>query len=213
MGKNKKHIKPGTKIGLKLTAAERKRILDDVVCLDVDYAQVIRNTPATEPVAFTLDEWEDLGDFIAAEANDTSDKKLQKTLDRVFEKIQGLFTQYDEQGDAADCFADFLMRLAADDEDEPVILPIRPREEQATLSIRLTELQRDAIMRATQLRPGLKNRLKEGGSGTQAIPFSRKELDELQSEIGQAACDAPSPYQKRLQAVSRKLADAQETDE
>jgi hypothetical protein len=38
----RKDIQPGTKIGLKLTATERKLILNDLLCLDASYAQALR---------------------------------------------------------------------------------------------------------------------------------------------------------------------------
>ncbi len=84
----RKPTKPGTKVGLKLTAAERKLILDDLTSMDDDYVQVIRDTPANQPVQFTLDEWEDIGGHIAAEANHTDDRKLGKKLDAIFNKVQ-----------------------------------------------------------------------------------------------------------------------------
>ena len=64
----RKHIEPGTKIGLKSTTAERKLIIDDLMCLDETYAEVVRDTPADQPVPFTRDDWDDLGGYIAAEA-------------------------------------------------------------------------------------------------------------------------------------------------
>ena len=72
----RKRIKPGAKVGLKLTAAQRKLVLDDLMVLDESYAQAIRETPTDQPVQFSLDEWEDFGGYIAAEANHTEDKKL-----------------------------------------------------------------------------------------------------------------------------------------
>ena len=93
-----KHIQPGTKIGLKLTATERKLILDDLMCLDDNYAQVIRDTPADQPVQFTLDDWDDFGGYIAAEANHTEDRKLGKKLDAIFNKVQKILdTHTDEE--------------------------------------------------------------------------------------------------------------------
>ena len=41
----RKHIKPGEKVGLKLTAAERKAILKGVEFLDDDYDHALRETP------------------------------------------------------------------------------------------------------------------------------------------------------------------------
>jgi hypothetical protein len=94
----RKHIKPGTKIGLKLTASERKFILDSLMCLDDNYAQVIRDTPADQPVQFSLDDWDDFGGYIAAEANYTDDKRLGKKLDAIFNKVQKILdTHTDEE--------------------------------------------------------------------------------------------------------------------
>ena len=84
----KKLVKPNEKIGLKLTAAERELVLESVMCLDGDYEEVLRKTPTGKPVMMTLDEFEDFGGYIAFEANHTDDKKLQKKLDAIFQKIQ-----------------------------------------------------------------------------------------------------------------------------
>lgn len=93
----RKQIEPGGKVGLKLTAAERKLILD-LTCLDDNYAQVIHDTPTAEPVPLSLDDWEELGDYIAAEANHTEDEKLGKKLELLFNKIQTILdTHTDEE--------------------------------------------------------------------------------------------------------------------
>ena len=64
----RKQIKPGEKVGLKLTAAERKLILNDLMCVEEDHIQAIQDTPPGKPVQFTLDELDDLGGCIAGEA-------------------------------------------------------------------------------------------------------------------------------------------------
>ena len=92
-----KHIRPDEKVGLKFTASERKLILDDVMCLDEQYADAIRQTPVNEPVEFTLDDWGDLGGYIAAEANHTEDKKLRKKLDAIFNKVQKILDSYTDE--------------------------------------------------------------------------------------------------------------------
>ena len=94
----RKHIQPEEKVGLKLSAAERKLLLEDLMCLDDDYAQVIRDTPADQPVQFTLDDWDDFGGYIAAEANHTEDKKLGKKLDAIFSKIQKILDTHTDEG-------------------------------------------------------------------------------------------------------------------
>jgi len=86
----KKQIQPGEKVPLKLTVTERKLILEDLMCLDQDHEQIVRETPTGKPVLMTLDDLEDFGDYIAAEANHCDDKKKEKKLDTVFEKVQRL---------------------------------------------------------------------------------------------------------------------------
>ena len=54
--------------------------------------------PTGAPVLLTLDDLEDLGGYVAAEANHTTDKKLRKKLDAIFSKIQDLLeTHADEE--------------------------------------------------------------------------------------------------------------------
>jgi pRiA4b ORF-3-like protein len=94
----KKLVGPGEKVGLKLTAAERTLLLEELNCLPPEYERGIRSTETSKPIMLTLDELDDLGGSVAAEANHIADKKLQKKLDTVFEKIQHLLETYtDEQ--------------------------------------------------------------------------------------------------------------------
>ena len=60
------------------------------MCLDEEYEEAIRSTPTAEPIMLTLDEWDDLGGHIAAEANHAEDKKLQRELDAISSKIERL---------------------------------------------------------------------------------------------------------------------------
>jgi hypothetical protein len=84
----RKHIQPGEKVPLKLTAAERKLILDDLMCLDKEHEKVIRTSPPSKPVMMSLDTLDDFAGYIAAEANHCEDKKKRNKLDAIFEKSQ-----------------------------------------------------------------------------------------------------------------------------
>jgi hypothetical protein len=96
----RKYIPPDEKIGLKLTAAERKTILKDVRCLDDDYEQALRETFVDEAVAFTLTDWDYLGGEIVYEAEETKDRKRQNRLNGLFAKIEELLATYtNEEGD------------------------------------------------------------------------------------------------------------------
>jgi hypothetical protein len=94
----KKRIQPGEKVPLKLTASERKLILEGLTCLDQNYEEMVRSTPSGKPMMLTLDDLEDFGGFIAAEANHCDDRGKQKKLDAIFDKIQTLQDGHTEEG-------------------------------------------------------------------------------------------------------------------
>jgi hypothetical protein len=93
----RKQIQPGVKVSLKLTATERKMVLEDLMCLDEECEQIIRDTPLGKPVMMTLGDLDDFGGYIAAEANHCDDKKKEKKLDAVFEKVQQLLEKYTDE--------------------------------------------------------------------------------------------------------------------
>jgi hypothetical protein len=92
-----KQIQPDEKVGLKLTRSERMLLLDKLMCLDIEYDELIRATPPTEPIMLTLEGLDDFGGYVAAEANHTPDKKLQKKLDKIFLRIQGMLEIYSDE--------------------------------------------------------------------------------------------------------------------
>jgi len=95
---SKKLIRPGEKLPLKLTADERTLVLDQVNCLDDEYMEAVRGAAPGQPVMLSLDELDDFGGYISAEANHTTNKKLQKKLDAIFQQIQDLLdTHTDEE--------------------------------------------------------------------------------------------------------------------
>jgi hypothetical protein len=93
----KKHIRPDEKLPLKLAAAERKLVLEGLTCLDQEIEQIVRETPSGEPVEMTLDDLDDFGGYVAAEANHCKDKSKAKKLDAVFEKIQCLLDKFTDE--------------------------------------------------------------------------------------------------------------------
>lgn len=95
--RHRKQIRPNEKVPLKLTATERKLVLNDMMALDPDYERIIEATPSGKPIMMTLDELDDFGGYVAAEANHCDDKKKQKKLDAVFQKVQGLLEAYTDE--------------------------------------------------------------------------------------------------------------------
>ena len=96
----KVRIKPGEKLGLDLSAAERETVLNHLVCLDIELEEAVRTTADDAPVKLTLDELEDLHGHCAAEANHTSDKKLKKALGGVLRKIESLLDRFTDDQNA-----------------------------------------------------------------------------------------------------------------
>ena len=95
---SKKQIQSHDRIGLKLTQAERSLLLEGLTILPSKFEDAVKGTPATAPVMLTLDDLDELGGYIAAEANHTQDKKKGKKLDAIFQKVQKLLgTHADEE--------------------------------------------------------------------------------------------------------------------
>jgi hypothetical protein len=90
-------IKPGQPVALKLTAEERQLLLDTLIFVDNELEQKLRLVVAgAQAVQLTLDDLEDLAGCVAAEANHTKDKRLEKKLDRIFERVEGLLQLFEE---------------------------------------------------------------------------------------------------------------------
>jgi hypothetical protein len=84
-------------VGIKLSLEERKLILGDPIRIHQAFVDSIRATPTGNPVLLTVDELEDLGGHVAAEANRTTDRKLRKKLNTIFSKIQDLLETHADE--------------------------------------------------------------------------------------------------------------------
>lgn len=76
------------------------------------------------------------------------------------------------------------------------------------LTLKLTPLQREALVAYTRLKPKIKRKLNESGEGPQQIGFTQRELEHMQQELGEAALFAPSPEKRRVVAVQKKVEDS-----
>lgn len=210
----KKQIQPGEKVPLKLTATERKLILKDLMCLDEDYERIIREAPTGKPVMMTLDDLDDFGGYVAAESNHCGDKKKEKRLDTVFEKIQRLLDTYTDEDNSTISIEQARGKIANATEDalaskNPGIvsfpLPGTQQRQAEKFPIKITALQWEAVVACTRLNEAIKHKLKEVEKGTQVIEFTRKELDDMENELSQAAMFARSPYKQRVVALQKKV--------
>ena len=90
----KHRSKTGQKLELELTEAERRIILDDVTCLEPDLDATVRNTPQGQPIKMSVDDLDVLGEYLAAEASITNNRRLEKSLDRINDKITDLLEKH-----------------------------------------------------------------------------------------------------------------------
>ena len=204
----KKEAKPEEKVGLKLTQAERT-LLNSMHGLPGAIRNALRATPTNQPVMLTLDDLSDLADHVVAAVNSTEDKKLRGKLDRLHVKIAAPLDRQQEppeEGGKSIVIETILDMLAGE---PPLFLPMpaKSKKGEDQYPLRLTEKQREALIHATRLRRGLKNKIEQVPEGSQTIGLSRKELDEIAEEVDTSLTFAPSPFKKRLEAVVDKIDD------
>jgi len=81
----------------------------------------------------------------------------------------------------------------------------RTKKASHTYSLKLTQHQREALLRLTRLGRTLTKKLEGVGDGTQIVPVTWNELHKLNDETGQAAVYARNADKKRLLAVLDRL--------
>lgn len=91
-----KIIAAGETVGLKLSVAERKLIVDCLYVMDGGLQERIRRASQNQDVPFTLDELEDLHGNLAFDANHADDRKHERALDKILRKIERLLDFYSE---------------------------------------------------------------------------------------------------------------------
>ena len=99
--KERIRIEPNDAVSLELNGRERE-LIEHHTFADEDLTNRLRVVPkpGERPVfRFTLDDLDELAGFIAAEANHAKDKKLQKELDQLCDRIQGTLDGYTDEDD------------------------------------------------------------------------------------------------------------------
>ena len=83
---------------MKLTLQERDLIRNETLC-NPDFARFAVIEGKGVILNLSLDDIEEIQGYIAAEANHTKSRKLQKNLDRLFSKFQVYLDTYDDQSE------------------------------------------------------------------------------------------------------------------
>lgn len=107
----KKLLKPGRKLCLDLTAAEREIVLTKLLCLDAELEEAVKNWPPVGPLLLTLDDLAELAGHVAAAANHAGNRKLEKTLDGILAKIDHHLQHFIEQPEGEELAAQLQTEL------------------------------------------------------------------------------------------------------
>lgn len=207
-----KRIQPGEKVPLKLTATERKLVLDGLLCLDPKYGQTIQATPTSKPVMMPLDDLDDLGGYVAAESNHCNDKKKQKKLDAIFQKIQALLDKYTDDeppktvkiDDARKAKLIFnqaakIAELAAQADVAAEQLGIK---EKPLEHFWLAPAQRDVLLLVPGMTKAIKNKLAKDGSS-----FTAAEVAGMTMALAEELPDGVARKQAAVLLVAKHLMD------
>jgi len=97
----RKRIRPDEKIALMLNDRERELILQHTFAGDELTARlrIVRQSEEPATYAFNLDDLDELAGYVAAEANHAKDKKMQKQLQALYDRIATLLESYTDEPD------------------------------------------------------------------------------------------------------------------
>ncbi len=95
--------------------------------------------------------------------------------------------------------------LAGNDPGPIVFRLKRSKKASETYPLKLTQQQRETLLRCTQLGRGLEKKIEQAGDGTQIVGVTRNQLDKIHDQTGQAFYYATSADKKRLMAVQGKV--------
>ncbi len=92
----RKRVRPDELIPLELNDRERQLILEHSFAdEELTGCLQVKPKPNAPPVyQFTLDDWEYVAGYVAAEANHSKDRKLQKEWDRLYARLADLLDSY-----------------------------------------------------------------------------------------------------------------------
>ncbi|MGC8639849.1 MAG: plasmid pRiA4b ORF-3 family protein [Isosphaeraceae bacterium] len=88
----------------------------------------------------------------------------------------------------------------------PIVFRLKRTKKASHLyPLKLTQLQRDTLLRCTSLNRSLEKKIKQAGEGTQIVGVTWNELHTLNDQTGEAAVYAPSAEMRRLMAVQARV--------
>jgi hypothetical protein len=93
----RRKIHPQEKITVRMTAADRGLLLEHTFA-DPEYANRLQAGPGEVELVgqYSLDDLEDILGYIAAEANHTKDKRVERALNKLHERLYRVQRSYDD---------------------------------------------------------------------------------------------------------------------
>jgi len=180
------HDKPahGVKaIRLALSEDERTLLADELGSWETRLVRRIQETPAGEAVPFTWQELNVLTMHVALESLLSSEKAAARGLRRLYRRLAATLARRGTK----------------------TISPLEGARAALRAGVRLSEQERESLVRVTHLSPPLRQRLAEVPAGTQFLPLTPAQLAQVQRAIEKALPRTASPHRKRLQDVLARI--------
>jgi len=99
-----------------------------------------------------------------------------------------------------------LVDYLAGNDPGPIVFRLRrSKKANERYPLKLTEKQRETLLKETRLSRNLKNKIKQVGEGTQVVGVTWNELDKLNDETGEAMVYATGSDKRRLMAVQDRV--------
>ncbi len=96
MPQKRKKIPYGSKLPIYFSE-EELRLIRERTFVDPDFGHLAVAERGKLKLELSLDDIEEVQGYIAAEANHTNNKKVQRELDQIYEKLQRFLDNYDDQ--------------------------------------------------------------------------------------------------------------------
>jgi hypothetical protein len=181
----RKRTAPGVKaIPLALSEGDRKLLADELGSWESQLVRRIQETPAGQPVPFTWQELNTLTTHVALESLLSGEEKNVRGLHRLYRR---LVTTLARHGTKA------MSRF-----EEGAQAALRA-------GVRLSEQERESLIRIAPLPAPLRQRLAEAPAGTQFLAFTPAQLAQVRRAIENVLPRAAHPHRKRLQGVLERI--------
>jgi hypothetical protein len=184
----RKKTAPAVKaIPLALSGGERTLLADELGCWESQLVRRIQETPAGQAVPFSWQELNILTTHIALESLLSGEQKNVRGLHRLYRR---LVTTLARHGTKA--------MSGFEEGARPALHG----------GVRLSEPERESLIRIARLPPPLRQRLAEVPAGTQFLAFAAAQLAQVRRAIENVLPRAAHPHRKRLQGILERIGEA-----